>query len=57
VASGHFLSTRVTGNPLWSGGTDGPEGSLLVLPVILLLLILTVAVYGRRSARSLEQAA
>jgi len=57
VASGHFLSTRVSGNPLWSGGTDGPEGSLLVLPVILLLLILTLAVYGRRGSNSLERAA
>lgn len=57
VAPGHLLSTSVAGNPLWSGGTDGPEGSLLVLPVILLLLILLLVVYGRRSVRSLQQAA
>jgi membrane protease YdiL (CAAX protease family) len=57
VASGHFLSTKVSGNPLWSGGADGPEGSLLVLPVILALLVATLAIYGRRSVRRSEQAA
>lgn len=48
VAAGHWLSTAPAGNPLWSGGTDGPEGSLLALPVILLLLGALLAVYGRR---------
>jgi len=57
VASGHFLSTHVTGNPLWSGGTDGPEGSVLVLPIVLLLLLWTLVLYGRRSIRPLLQAA
>ncbi len=48
VAPGHFLTTSPAGNPLWSGGTVGPEGSLLVVGVILLLLVLLLAVYGRR---------
>ena len=39
VARGHLLSAAPAGNPLWSGGTDGPEGSLLVLGVIVLLLL------------------
>ena len=47
-AQGHLLTTTPEGNPLWSGGTDGPEGSLLVLGVILLLLAALLAVYGRR---------
>jgi hypothetical protein len=47
VASGHFLTTNPAGNALWSGGTDGPEGSLLILPTILLLLVAILAVYGR----------
>jgi len=47
VATGHFLTTRPAGNPLWSGGADGPEGSLLVFPVLLFLLILVVKLYGR----------
>jgi uncharacterized protein len=47
---GSFLASTPAGNPLWSGGSVGPEGSLLVLAVILLLLAL-VLVYGRLSAR------
>lgn len=47
VARGHLLTTRPAGNPLWSGGTDGPEGSLLVLPVILLLLLAVILLYRR----------
>ncbi len=37
-----------TGNPLWSGGTDGPEGSLLVIAVSLLLLLALLVIYGPR---------
>jgi uncharacterized protein len=48
---GHLLSTAATGNPLWSGGTDGPEGSVLAGAAILLLLVLVV-VYGRWSSRA-----
>lgn len=49
TAKGHLLSATPAGNVLWSGGTDGPEGSLLVLAVILLLLIAVVAIYRKRS--------
>jgi membrane protease YdiL (CAAX protease family) len=49
-AQGHYLTSIPAGNPLWSGGADGPEGSLLVLGVILLLLVALVAVYGRGSS-------
>ena len=48
VASGHYLTTKPVGNVLWSGGTDGPEGSLLVLPIILLLMLSILVFYGRR---------
>lgn len=47
TAQGHFLASSPVGNPLWSGGTSGPEGSLLVLPAILLLLVLLLLLYGR----------
>jgi hypothetical protein len=30
-----------------SGGADGPEGSLLVFGVILLLFLFVIVVYGR----------
>ena len=48
---GSYLTSSPAGNPLWSGGAVGPEGSLLVLGAILLLLAV-VLVYGRLSARS-----
>jgi len=48
VAVGHYLTVNPAGNALWSGGTDGPEGSVLVLAVILGLLGALVLIYGRR---------
>ena len=48
VATGHYLTTTAAGNALWSGGTDGPEGSVLVLPVILMLLLAILLIYGRK---------
>jgi membrane protease YdiL (CAAX protease family) len=55
VASGHYLTTTLTGNALWSGGADGPEGSVLVLGVVLLLLAMLLLIYGR--VKSVELAA
>jgi uncharacterized protein len=46
---GHFLATSPAGTTLWSGGSDGPEGSLLVVPIILLVLVALILVYGRRA--------
>jgi len=48
ASKSHFLTTSAAGNVLWSGGTDGPEGSLLVLGVILLLLVALLLIYGRK---------
>jgi hypothetical protein len=50
VAVGHYLSTSPFGNALWSGGADGPEGSLLVVPVVLLLMVSLLVIYRRRNA-------
>jgi hypothetical protein len=47
TAKGHLLTTAPAGNALWSGGTDGPEGSLLVLPTIALILVIVLVQYGR----------
>jgi len=47
---GHFLSTSPIGNVLWSGGTDGPEGSILILPTVLLTLLLLVVFYRRKQS-------
>jgi membrane protease YdiL (CAAX protease family) len=54
-ARGHLLSTSPAGNPLWSGGADGPEGSLLVLGAILLLLAALLVVYGRKNESASEK--
>ena len=58
VAPGHLLTTHPAGAALWSGGADGPEGSLLVLPLVLLLLAFLVAFYGHRkpAAAAVSQA-
>ena len=47
VAPGHLLATTTGGNPLWSGGADGPEGSLLIIPIALLILAWLLVVYRR----------
>ena len=44
---GHLFSAVPAGNPLLSGSTDGPEGSVLVFGVILLLFLFVLVVYGR----------
>jgi hypothetical protein len=48
AATGHYLTTSPAGSVLWSGGAAGPEGSLLVLGVILLLLAALIILHGRR---------
>jgi len=50
VAQGHYLSTNPAGKALWSGGADGPEGSLLIIPLILLVLLGLILVYGRKTS-------
>ncbi|WP_324147889.1 hypothetical protein [Dyella sp.] len=34
---GHLFTTHPSGNPLLSGGSTGPEGSLCMLPLLLLM--------------------
>jgi hypothetical protein len=47
MAQGHLFTATPAGAALWSGGLDGPEGSLLVIPLMLLILIALVVVYRR----------
>jgi membrane protease YdiL (CAAX protease family) len=56
AARGHFLTSTPVGSTLWSGGADGPEGSLLVFPVISLLLVALFVLYGRRKTAVLNEA-
>ncbi|HEU4961246.1 MAG TPA: CPBP family intramembrane glutamic endopeptidase [Sphingomonas sp.] len=47
VSEGHLLASEPTGTALISGGTTGPEGSVLVVPV----LLVTLAVIWRTMPR------
>ncbi len=49
MARGHLFAATPVGNVLWSGGKDGPEGSLLVIAVILLLLVVLLTLYRRKN--------
>jgi hypothetical protein len=51
-----LLTVSATGRAFWSGGADGPEGSVLVIAVILLLLGALVLVYGRGKRPALNPA-
>jgi membrane protease YdiL (CAAX protease family) len=37
IVKAHLLASHASGNSLWSGGTTGPEGSLLFLPLVILV--------------------
>jgi uncharacterized protein len=51
AAPGHYLSATPAGSALLSGGSDGPEGSVLALAIIALLLAL-VLLYGRKKTEA-----
>lgn len=39
LSAGRLFSTHTAGNPLLSGGSAGPEGSVLVIPTLLLVCV------------------
>jgi membrane protease YdiL (CAAX protease family) len=39
VVKGHLFAEHPTGNILWSGGLTGPEGSLLVMPLLAIIAL------------------
>jgi len=39
LIQGRLFATHAIGKPLLSGGTDGPEGSLICVPILLLLVV------------------
>jgi uncharacterized protein len=47
VMQNHFLASHASGNPLWSGGATGPEGSLLMVPLLVVLALGTWLWWGR----------
>jgi membrane protease YdiL (CAAX protease family) len=49
MVKGHLLGEHPAGKILWSGGTTGPEGSLLVLFLLVIIAVLMVLWWGRRT--------
>jgi uncharacterized protein len=48
MARGHLLnSTYSQQRVIWSGGSAGPEGSILVIPIMILILVVLIVQYGR----------
>jgi membrane protease YdiL (CAAX protease family) len=48
LAQGHLLNSTSTGTLLWTGGADGPEGSVLVIPTMVVILLALLVQYGRK---------
>lgn len=48
LADGHLFSVHPKGNILLSGGATGPEGSLLIIPLILIIITTMWLVWGRK---------
>jgi membrane protease YdiL (CAAX protease family) len=40
ISAGRLFHTHPAGNPLLSGGIDGPEGSIYVIPIMLLAILI-----------------
>jgi uncharacterized protein len=51
VVHGHLFSVHPQGNILLSGGATGPEGSLMVIPLLLLIALLMWMVWRRSTAQ------
>ena len=50
VVAGRLFATHPVGRPILSGGLTGPEGSIFIVPVILLMVIVIVVTLPRRAA-------
>ncbi|MGB7191781.1 MAG: CPBP family intramembrane glutamic endopeptidase [Acidobacteriaceae bacterium] len=48
VSQGHLFGEHPLGKILWSGGKTGPEGSLLIVPLLAIIAILMWLWWGRR---------
>ena len=48
IIEGHLLSEHPTGPALWSGGTTGPEGSLLIFVLLAIMSLVMWLWWGRR---------
>ena len=48
VMKGHLLGGHPQGAILWSGGATGPEGSILVVPLLVIIAVLMVIVWRNK---------
>jgi len=48
ITQGHLFSEHPVGKILWSGGATGPEGSMLIIPLIILAALFMWLWWGRR---------
>ena len=48
VMQGHLYAEHPVGKALWSGGSTGPEGSLLVIPLLAVITILMILWWRKR---------
>lgn len=51
IAQGHLYGEHPVGKILWSGGTTGPEGSVIVIPLLVLIALLMVLWWGKRGEK------
>jgi membrane protease YdiL (CAAX protease family) len=49
AAAGHLLNSQPIGNPMLSGGSTGPEGSILCTPIFLLIVAIIYFTLPRRN--------
>jgi uncharacterized protein len=48
IARGHLFGEHPLGKLLWSGGLTGPEGSLLIVPLLIIIALCMWLWWGRR---------
>lgn len=48
MVEGHLMGTHPVGKVLWSGGATGPEGSALILPVMVVIAVVAVWTLPKR---------
>jgi uncharacterized protein len=56
VVEGHLFSVHPEGNILWSGGATGPEGSIIVIPLLLFIALLMWIVWRRTIKQQMNNA-
>ncbi len=48
ISRGHLLGVHPQGNILWSGGSTGPEGSILVVPLLAIIAVLMLIAWRNK---------